>query len=122
MATHSILDLRLHHHLEHLQSVAPQAVNPEDMKTGLVVIPISTSNGDSKKSGIGAGAIAGIIISLLVVTALLVAFFLFKRKKSKRSSSMDIEKTDNQPFTLASNDFHGMHTYTLHFAFKKVGT
>ncbi|CAL9218860.1 unnamed protein product [Arabidopsis halleri] len=66
----------------------------------------STRNGDTKKSGIGAGAIAGIIISLLVVTALLVAFFLFKRKKSKRSSPMDIEKTDNQPFTLASNDFH----------------
>nr|ABB20817.1 putative leucine-rich repeat transmembrane protein kinase [Isatis tinctoria]ABF50792.1 leucine-rich repeat transmembrane protein kinase [Isatis tinctoria] len=66
----------------------------------------STSNGDSKKSGIGAGAIAGIIISLLVVTAL-VAFFLVKRKRrSKRSSSMDIEKTDNQPFTLAPSDFH----------------
>ncbi|KAL1213096.1 Protein STRUBBELIG-RECEPTOR FAMILY 6 [Cardamine amara subsp. amara] len=66
----------------------------------------TTNNGDSKKSGIGAGAIAGIIISLLIVTALLVAFFLFKRKRSKRSSSMDIEKTDNQPFTLPPTDFH----------------
>ncbi|VVB00307.1 unnamed protein product [Arabis nemorensis] len=66
----------------------------------------STSNGGSKKSGIGVGAIAGIIISLLVVTAL-VAFFLVKRRRSKRtSSSMDIEKTDNQPFTHASNDLH----------------
>ncbi|KAJ4882058.1 Protein STRUBBELIG-RECEPTOR FAMILY 6 [Raphanus sativus] len=68
----------------------------------------STGNGDSKKSGIGAGAIAGIIISLLVVTAL-VAFFLVKRRRrSKRSSSssMDIEKTDNQPFTLPPSDFH----------------
>ncbi|CAH8392661.1 unnamed protein product [Eruca vesicaria subsp. sativa] len=65
----------------------------------------STSNGDSKKSGIGAGAIAGIIISLLVATAL-VAFFLVKRRRSKRSSSMDIEKTDDQPFTLPPSDFH----------------
>ncbi|ESQ30043.1 hypothetical protein EUTSA_v10011271mg [Eutrema salsugineum] len=66
----------------------------------------STSNGGSKKSGIGAGAIAGIIISLLVVTALVAFFLVRKRKRSKRSSSMDIEKTDNQPFTLAPNDFH----------------
>ncbi|CAA7018524.1 unnamed protein product [Microthlaspi erraticum] len=65
----------------------------------------STSNRDSKKSGIGAGAIVGIIISLVLVTAL-VAFFLVKRKRSKRSSSTDIEKTDNQPFTLAPTDFH----------------
>ncbi|KFK38799.1 hypothetical protein AALP_AA3G161700 [Arabis alpina] len=67
----------------------------------------SSGSNDSKKSGIGAGGIAGIIISLLVVAAV-IAFFLIKRKRSKRSSSTDIEKTDNinQPFTLASNDFH----------------
>ncbi|CAN8288076.1 unnamed protein product [Cochlearia groenlandica] len=67
----------------------------------------SDGNGGSKKSGVGVGAIVGIVISLLVVTSL-VAFFLVKRKRSKRSSSssMDIEKTDNQPFTLASNDLH----------------
>ncbi|CAH8306267.1 unnamed protein product [Eruca vesicaria subsp. sativa] len=64
----------------------------------------STSNGDSKKSGIGAGVIAGIVISILIVTAL-VAFFLVKRKKSKRSSpSMDIEKTNNQPHMVAENN------------------
>ncbi|XP_010542346.1 PREDICTED: protein STRUBBELIG-RECEPTOR FAMILY 7 [Tarenaya hassleriana] len=63
-----------------------------------------SSNSKSEKSGIGAGGIAGIIISLLVVGAV-VAFFLFKKKRSKRAST-DIEKTDNQPFTLASNEFH----------------
>jgi hypothetical protein len=31
MATHSILDLHLHHHLVHLLSVAPRAVNLEDV-------------------------------------------------------------------------------------------
>ncbi|CAA7024684.1 unnamed protein product [Microthlaspi erraticum] len=67
----------------------------------------SSSSNDSSKTGIGAGGIAGIVISLLVVTAV-VAFFLIKKKRSKRTSSTDIEKTDNinQPFTLASNDFH----------------
>ncbi|CAH2036605.1 unnamed protein product [Thlaspi arvense] len=66
----------------------------------------STSNGGSKKSGIGAGAIAGIIVSLVVVTALVAFFLVRKRKRSKGSSSMDIEKTDNQPFTLPPSDFH----------------
>ncbi|XP_010534992.1 PREDICTED: protein STRUBBELIG-RECEPTOR FAMILY 6 isoform X2 [Tarenaya hassleriana] len=62
-----------------------------------------SSSSDSRKSGIGAGGIAGIIISLLVVGAV-VSFFLFKRKRSKRPS-LDIERTDNQPFTLTSNEF-----------------
>ncbi|CAN6893419.1 unnamed protein product [Brassica oleracea var. botrytis] len=68
----------------------------------------SGSSSDSKSSGLGAGGIAGIVISLLVVTAV-IAFFLIKRKRSKRtSSSTDIERSDNvnQPFTLASNDIH----------------
>lgn len=66
----------------------------------------SHSDGDgSKKSGIGGGGIAGIVISLLVIGAI-VAFFLVKRR-SKRSSP-DIEKFDNQPLApLASNDMHG---------------
>ncbi|CAN6928165.1 hypothetical protein Bca4012_098336 [Brassica carinata] len=67
----------------------------------------STSNGDSKKSGIGVGVIAGIVISVLVVTAL-VAFFLVKRrrrsKRSSSSSSMDIEKANNQPHMVAENN------------------
>lgn len=68
----------------------------------------SSSSGDSKSSGLGAGGIAGIVISLLVVTAL-IAFFLIKRKRSKRTSSTDIERSDqnvNEPFTVASNDIH----------------
>ncbi|KAG2304653.1 hypothetical protein Bca52824_033304 [Brassica carinata] len=68
----------------------------------------STSNGDSKKSGIGAGVIAGIVISFLVVTALVALFLVKRRKRSKRSSSssMDIEKTNNQSFILPPNDIH----------------
>lgn len=68
----------------------------------------SSNSKDSSKSGLGAGGVAGIVISLIVVTAV-IAFFLIKRKRSKRSSSTDIEKTDNninQPIILASNDFH----------------
>ncbi|CAF2155158.1 BnaA01g29460D [Brassica napus] len=69
----------------------------------------SSSSNDSNKSGIGAGGIAGIVISLLVVTAV-VAFFLIKKTRSKKTSSTDIERTDNinqpPPFTLASNDLH----------------
>ncbi|KAF8110503.1 hypothetical protein N665_0083s0065 [Sinapis alba] len=71
------------------------------------------SSNDSKSSGLGAGGIAGIVISLLVVTAV-IAFFLIKRKRSKRtSSSTDIENADNvnQPFSLASNDIHQENKY-----------
>ncbi|KAK6118725.1 hypothetical protein DH2020_047530 [Rehmannia glutinosa] len=54
------------------------------------------------KSGIGGGAIAGIVISILVVGAI-VAFFIIKRRS--RKSSTDIEKLDNQPFApLASQE------------------
>ncbi|KAF6174995.1 hypothetical protein GIB67_026483 [Kingdonia uniflora] len=69
----------------------------------------SGANGGSKKSGIGGGAIAGIIISLLVVGAI-VAFFLFKRRSRKRSS--DVEKVEiDRPFTsLAPNEVQEMKT------------
>ncbi|KAL6496896.1 hypothetical protein OROGR_028825 [Orobanche gracilis] len=64
----------------------------------------SSNSGDSgsggSKSGIGGGAIAGIIISILVVGAIL-AFFIIKRRL--RKSPSDIEKLNNQPFApLAS--------------------
>lgn len=53
---------------------------------------------------------AGIVISILVVGAV-VAFFLVKRR-SKRSSA-DIEKADSQPFTsYASQEVQG--TNILH--------
>jgi hypothetical protein len=64
-----------------------------------------SAGGGSNKSGIGAGGIAGIVISIFVVGAI-VAFFLMKRR-SRRSSS-DIEKFDNQPFApLVSNEVQG---------------
>ncbi|XP_022148647.1 protein STRUBBELIG-RECEPTOR FAMILY 7-like isoform X2 [Momordica charantia] len=56
--------------------------------------PSNGGSGEGEKSGISGGGIAGIIISVLVVGAI-VAFFLVRRK-SKRSST-DIEKLDNQP-------------------------
>ncbi|KAL3825046.1 hypothetical protein ACJIZ3_021075 [Penstemon smallii] len=56
------------------------------------------NEGGGSKSGLGGGAIAGIVISILVVGAI-VAFFIIKRR-SKKSSSADIEKHDNnQHFT-----------------------
>ena len=57
--------------------------------------PSNGGSGEGQKSGISGGAIAGIIISVLVVGAV-VAFFIV-RKRSRRSSSADIEKLDNQP-------------------------
>ncbi|KAG6593589.1 Protein STRUBBELIG-RECEPTOR FAMILY 7 [Cucurbita argyrosperma subsp. argyrosperma] len=57
--------------------------------------PSNGGSGEGQKSGISGGAIAGIIISVLVAGAV-VAFFIV-RKRSKRSSSADIEKLDNQP-------------------------
>ncbi|KAI3984488.1 hypothetical protein MKX01_033981 [Papaver californicum] len=68
----------------------------------------SDTNGGGKKSGLGGGAIAGILISLLVVGAV-VAFFLVKKKRSKKSST-DIEKheVDHQFTPLASNEVKEM--------------
>ncbi|KAI3902478.1 hypothetical protein MKW92_045342 [Papaver armeniacum] len=68
----------------------------------------SDPNGDGKKSGLGAGGIAGIIVALLVV-GLAVAFFLVKKKRSKKSST-DIEKhEEDHHFTpLASNEVKEM--------------
>ncbi|XP_010273793.1 PREDICTED: protein STRUBBELIG-RECEPTOR FAMILY 6 [Nelumbo nucifera] len=67
----------------------------------------SDGSGDGKKSGIGAGGIAGIVISILVVGAI-VAFFLIKKRT--RKSFSDVEKHDtDQPFTpLASNEIREM--------------
>ncbi|WOH11544.1 hypothetical protein DCAR_0831033 [Daucus carota subsp. sativus] len=59
-----------------------------------------------KKSGIGGGGVAGIVISILVVGAV-VAFFAVIKKRSKRSST-DVEKADSQPFTsYASQELSG---------------
>ncbi|KAI3455691.1 hypothetical protein Pfo_012354 [Paulownia fortunei] len=72
------------------------------------------SGSEGSKSGIGAGAIAGIVISVLVVGAI-AAFFIMKRRS--RKSSMDIEKLDNQPFApLASQEVQA------HCSPKKVNT
>ncbi|EOA32966.1 hypothetical protein CARUB_v10016296mg [Capsella rubella] len=86
------------------KSPTPKSGNRDTRSNG----DSSSSSKDSNKSGIGAGGIAGIVISLIIVAAV-IAFFLIKRKRSKRSSSTDIEKTDNninQPIILASNEFH----------------
>ncbi|XP_023766750.1 protein STRUBBELIG-RECEPTOR FAMILY 7 [Lactuca sativa] len=55
----------------------------------------SNSGNGGKKSGVSGGAIAGIVISILVVGAV-IAFFLVKKRS--RKSRTDIEKTENQPF------------------------
>ncbi|CAI9767108.1 unnamed protein product [Fraxinus pennsylvanica] len=55
----------------------------------------SEGGGGGSKSGIGAGGVAGIVISILVVGAI-AAFFIIKRRS--RKPSMDIEKPENQPF------------------------
>ncbi|KAI3737804.1 hypothetical protein L2E82_27816 [Cichorium intybus] len=50
------------------------------------------STGGKKKSGVSGGAIAGIVISVLIVGAF-IAFILLKRRSKK--SKTDIEKTDH---------------------------
>lgn len=61
----------------------------------------SPSVGGGKSSGIGGGGIAGIIISILVVGAI-IAFFLWRRKSRKFSREDHFEQ--DQPFaSLASN-------------------
>ncbi|XP_056158701.1 protein STRUBBELIG-RECEPTOR FAMILY 7-like [Syzygium oleosum] len=74
----------------------------------------SPSNGDSgsgsKKSGIGGSGVAGIVISILLVVAV-VAFFVVKRRCQRRLAS-DEEKLDNQPFApLASSEVQEMKSF-----------
>ncbi|GAA0160948.1 hypothetical protein LIER_17382 [Lithospermum erythrorhizon] len=65
---------------------------------------VGGNGGGSSKSSIGAGGIAGIVISILVVGAI-AALFILKRRS--RKSSTDIEKLDNQSFVpLASQEVH----------------
>ncbi|CAI9114538.1 OLC1v1015285C1 [Oldenlandia corymbosa var. corymbosa] len=65
-----------------------------------------SDNSSGGKSGIGGGGIAGIVISLLVVGAI-VAFFIVKRRS--RRPTPDIEKQDKQPFApLASQEVQEM--------------
>ncbi|XP_009383597.2 protein STRUBBELIG-RECEPTOR FAMILY 6 isoform X1 [Musa acuminata AAA Group] len=66
------------------------------------------SSGGGNNSGIGAGVIAGIVISVLVVGGIL-AFFLMRRKSQKHSKEEIFEK--DPPFApLASNDAKEMKT------------
>uniref|UniRef100_M1AIW1 Ovule receptor-like kinase 28 n=1 Tax=Solanum tuberosum TaxID=4113 RepID=M1AIW1_SOLTU len=74
----------------------PPASRPHHKSGGNNSPTDGASSGDGGgKSGIRGGAIAGIVISVLVVGAI-VAFFVIK-KRLKRSST-DIERHDNQPF------------------------
>ncbi|PON57707.1 Mitogen-activated protein kinase kinase kinase [Parasponia andersonii] len=76
----------------------------------------SSNNGGEggKSSGIGAGGIAGIVISIFVVGGI-IAFFVIKRRS--RRSSPDIEKVDKEPFTpLASNEVQEMKSIQTSFA------
>ncbi|KAK4413710.1 protein STRUBBELIG-RECEPTOR FAMILY 6 [Sesamum alatum] len=72
-------------------------VNPKsgDTSSSLHTEGSEGNGGGGNKSGVGAGAIAGIIISVLVV-GVIIALFIIKRRS--REPSTDIEKHDNQPF------------------------
>lgn len=61
------------------------------------------SGSNSEKSGLSAGGVAGVVIAILVVGAI-VGFFIFKRRS--RRSAPEVEKLDiNKPFVpAASND------------------
>lgn len=67
----------------------------------------SPSVGGGKSSGIGGGGIAGVIISVLVVGAI-IAFFLFRKKSRKFSREDHLDQ--EQPFaSLASNELKSIH-------------
>ncbi|KAK7285701.1 hypothetical protein RJT34_20479 [Clitoria ternatea] len=79
---------------QHHKSGGRSTTSPLDAGSGSV--------DEGKKSGVGVGGIAGIVISIIAVGAI-VAFFLLKRRSKK--SSPDLEKLDNQSFApLPSNE------------------
>ncbi|GLT51798.1 hypothetical protein SLA2020_251820 [Shorea laevis] len=80
----------------------PPASSNRNHKSGSNKSPSDGGSGGGSKSGIGAGGIAGIIISIFVVGCI-ISFFLVK-KRSRKSSS-DIEKPNDQPLVPpASNE------------------
>ncbi|PIM99472.1 Serine/threonine protein kinase [Handroanthus impetiginosus] len=79
--------------------------NPQSGGSSASLTSGSIGSGGSK-SGIGPGAIAGIVISVLVIGAI-AAFFIIKRRS--RKSSTDVEKLDSLPFApLDSQEVQGV--------------
>lgn len=79
-------------------------INPHHKSGGSNSPSDGGAGGGGNKSGVGPGGVAGIVISIFVVGAI-VAFFLMKRRSRRLSS--DIEKHDTQPFApLASDQVH----------------
>nr|XP_010939841.1 protein STRUBBELIG-RECEPTOR FAMILY 6 isoform X1 [Elaeis guineensis] len=69
----------------------------------------SPSGGGGKSSGIGAGGIAGIIISIFIIGGI-IAFFLIRKRTRKSSRAETLEQ--DQPFTpLASNEVKEMISF-----------
>ncbi|KAJ9559943.1 hypothetical protein OSB04_005103 [Centaurea solstitialis] len=60
----------------------------------------------NQDSGVSGGAITGIVVSILVVGAF-IAFFLLK-KRSKKSSSTDIEKNEDSSFAPVTSEPHAV--------------
>ncbi|XP_052148534.1 protein STRUBBELIG-RECEPTOR FAMILY 7-like [Oryza glaberrima] len=73
----------------------------------------SGGDGGGRSSKIGGGAVAGIVISLVVLGAM-VGFFVFKRKSTRHQRGGDPEK--NEPLTLrpiASGKFNQLRTISI---------
>ncbi|KAL0903136.1 hypothetical protein M5K25_027490 [Dendrobium thyrsiflorum] len=66
----------------------------------------SPSNGDGKGSGINVGVIAGIVIAVVVISALL--FFFLVKRKTRKSSGEEHHEQDQHFAPLASNEIKEM--------------
>lgn len=74
---------------------------------GTPPIPKSNKNNPSfpgKRSGIGGGAVAGIVISLFVVVAMIVFFVIIRRQANKRATEDLERRLEDEPAPLSSHE------------------
>lgn len=84
--------------------------------------PIVKTTTKSRSHGIGTGAIAGIVIAIVIIATLCGAFFIFRRHKRHRSSKLNKDKSDVESYErkgISEGDEDSKHDFSEDLEAKK---